>query len=509
MEGEALVRHTLATDFPFYARHALTILDKGGGHTPLALNAAQQLVHDRLEAQRLETGRVRAIILKARQWGCSTYVEARFYWRATHHRGTQAFILTHEQASTDALFAMARRFHEHCPGPVKPHTGAASAKGLTFDRLDSGYRVGTAGSRAVGHGQTIHLFHGSEVARWPNAGDHMAGIIQAVPDAAGSEIVLESTANGVGGVFHNLWRAAERGESEYQAIFVPWFVHDGYRAPPPTDWTPPEAWAAYGRWHDLAPDQLYWAWRKNSALADAAGEQTDAPFWQFQEQYPATADEAFQAQGTESFLNPAHVIQARKARVTDQSRAALVLGVDIARGGGDVTRVMDRQGRSAGHLVNETIDSRDLMDVTGKVGRLIARHHPDHVFIDATGLGAGVYDRLKELGHNRVSAVNFGARASDGEAYANKRAEMWAVMKDWLADGADIPDDDALAGDLLAPGYRYDSNSRLLLEKKADIKARTGRSPDAGDALALTFAEPVLRHTTQADRALTDYDVLG
>lgn len=507
MSSELMARQRLATDFPFYARHALTILTKDGGHRPLRLNTAQGRLHDRLSEQKRRRGKVRAIVLKARQWGCSTYVEARYYWLTTHHRGLQAFILTHEQASTDALFAMARRFHDHCPAPVKPEAGTASAKALTFSRLDSGYRVGTAGSRAVGHGQTIHLFHGSEVARWPNGPDHMAGIIQAVPDGPGSEIILESTANGIGGVFHNLWRAAERGESDYEAIFVPWFAHDAYRAPPPDDWRAPPAWAEYGRWHGLAPDQLYWAWHKNSALADAAGAAADRPFWQFREQYPATADEAFQASGHDSFIHPDQIMAARKARIEDQSHAPSVLGIDIARGGGDVTRVIDRQGRVAGYGVDAVIDSDDLMDVTGRIGRIIARHRPDHVFIDATGLGVGVFDRLRELGHSRVSAVNFGARASNAGAYANKRAEMWAALKDWLNEGADIPDDDSLAADLQAPGYGFDSQSRLLLEKKAEIKARTGQSPDAGDALALTFAEPVFKTAPQADRAVTAYDI--
>ncbi len=87
----------LLTDFPYYAEHCLTIRSKAGGLVPLRLNRIQRTVHDRLEEQVRQTGRVRALILKARQPGISTYVEARFFWHVTKRAGIQAFILTHKQ----------------------------------------------------------------------------------------------------------------------------------------------------------------------------------------------------------------------------------------------------------------------------------------------------------------------------------------------------------------------------------------------------------------------------
>ncbi len=101
------------------------------------------------------------------------------------------------------------------PGPVRPQTGKSNAKELAFPLLDSGYKVGTAGTEGVGRSDTIQYFHGSEVAFWPNAEDHMAGVLQAVPNAAGTEVVLESTANGIGGLFYNMCKATERGEGPY------------------------------------------------------------------------------------------------------------------------------------------------------------------------------------------------------------------------------------------------------------------------------------------------------
>lgn len=157
---ETEIRRKLRDNFPHYASRCLNIRTKAGKVERLELNAAQLLIHERIEAQRAETGKVRAIILKGRQQGCSTYVEARYYWRVTHRSGVRAFILTHEAEATNNLFDMAVRYHENCPDPVRPSTGAANAKELIFDKLDSGYKVGTAGTKGVGRSSTIQYFHG-------------------------------------------------------------------------------------------------------------------------------------------------------------------------------------------------------------------------------------------------------------------------------------------------------------------------------------------------------------
>ena len=101
---------------------------------------------------------MRAIILKGRQQGVSTYVEGRFYWQTTHRKGVRAFILTHEADSTSALFEMVERYHESAPRFVKPSTGASNQKELSFDELDSGYKVGTAGNKSVAGVQRCSIF---------------------------------------------------------------------------------------------------------------------------------------------------------------------------------------------------------------------------------------------------------------------------------------------------------------------------------------------------------------
>src|SRR5262249_38292863 len=138
---ERKVREDLKRDLARYAAKCLTIRTKAGAAMPLAFNRVQQHLHARLEAQRARAGRVRALVLKFRQGGISTYIASRFYHRATHNKGTRVFILTHEQSATDTLFAMVDRFHRHCPDLVRPSTGAANARELVFDALESGYEV--------------------------------------------------------------------------------------------------------------------------------------------------------------------------------------------------------------------------------------------------------------------------------------------------------------------------------------------------------------------------------
>ena len=214
----------------------------------------------------------------------------------------------------------------------------------------------------------------------------------------------------------------------------------------------------------------------------------------FKQEYPADVQEAFQAGGEESFIRSELVAAARRQRLSESESAPVVLGVDVARGGGDKTRLIDRRGRRAGGRINVIVDSDDLMEVAGVVARAIDQLRVDAAFIDVTGIGAGVVDRLREQGYRQVRGVNFGAKASDPERYANKRAEMWGRIKEWLETpgGADLPeDDDGLHADICAPGIKYDSSSCTLLEAKEEIRRRLGMSPDGGDALALTFAEPV------------------
>lgn len=283
-DRERRVRQRLKDDFPHYASRCLRIRTKRGAICPLNLNEAQQYIHAKLEEQRQRTGRVRALILKGRQQGSSTYVEARYFHRTTHARGVRAFILTHEDEATKNIFEMAERFYEKCPRLVRPHVGAANAKELYFDKLDSGYRVGTARTKGTGRSATLQLFHGSEVAYWSNADEHMAGVLQAVPDEAGTEIVLESTSAGAVGLFYRMCMDASRRTGEYILIFVPWFWQREYRKPVDDSFEKTSEEEGYASTHGLDDEQVNWRRHKILELGSV---------WAFRREYPATPDEAF------------------------------------------------------------------------------------------------------------------------------------------------------------------------------------------------------------------------
>ena len=162
-DGERTLRLKMSRDFPFYAEHLLKVLSKGGGISPFVLNRAQRHIHELLEKQYKKIGRIRALVCKARQMGCSTYVAGRFYQRVSHRKGVNAFVLSHAQDTTKKLFKITRLMYDQSDGEFQPSTTAASTNELSFGNLKSTYYVGTAGTSGVGRGGTIHYFHGSEV----------------------------------------------------------------------------------------------------------------------------------------------------------------------------------------------------------------------------------------------------------------------------------------------------------------------------------------------------------
>ena len=484
---ELEIRQRLKDDFIHYSDRCLFIRTKVGKVEPFTLNKAQRYIHDKLEEQRAKTGKVRAVLLKGRQQGASTYIEGRYYWKVSHRKGVRAFILTHEAEATANLFEMAERYHENCPALMRPETGANNAKELEFPKLDSKYKVGTAGNKGAGRSSTIQYFHGSEVAFWPHAAEHAKGVLQGIPDAPDTEIVLESTANGLGNYFHQQWQLAEAGQSEFIAVFVPWFWQDEYRKPLPDDFSLTADEEELQQIYGLDDQQIQF---RRFKVAELSADGIDGHS-AFKQEYPMTATEAFQVSGGDALIKPESVAKARKHKCL--GNGPLIIGVDPARFGNDSTAIIKRRGRASYDI--KTYKKQSTMEVAGVVHTMIKKYKPAQVAVDVGGLGAGVVDRLWELGHEKVVvAVNFGSSALDPEKYKNKRAEMWWLMRDWLAGDMPVmlPDSDLMHADLCAPQYKYDSNQRRILESKDEMRKRGVRSPDAGDALALTFAEPVV-----------------
>lgn len=505
-------------DFRLFAKEVIKIRTKETGLDPFIINEAQEMLHQAADKQLKEQGRVRILGLKGRQQGFSTYVEARAYWRATLWDRQNVFILSHEQDSSDKLFKMAEVMQANHPFP--PVVGTDNAKTLAFANRGSSYSVATAGQKASGRGGNTSFFHGSEVSRWTNAGDHFAASVETVPSVKGvwgvlwhkpdqplpfeakmpayiegwvrppSEIWLETTSAGPTGRFHEMYMKAVAGKDDYKHVFVPWtlsaeYSDDGEFVPETeTDEEGELSEADYQQTHGLTDGQMLWRRRKIGSLGHGL----------FRQEYPIDIQEAFAAVDIEGvFIKPVLTLKARK-RVIDVPDAPLIVGVDPAGAGGDRFAIAWRRGDKCLKIEHRSKLEHD--ESVAWITSIIDREKPARVCIDSGSMGRNIISSIRALDPNYsliVRSIDFGGKSQAKLAMPsksgpwNRRAEMWGRMREWLQDGS-IPDDDALVSDLASPKTKYRANNDWLLESKMEMKARGVKSPDLADALALTFA---------------------
>lgn len=201
----------------------------------------------------------------------------------------------------------------------------------------------------------------------------------------------------------------------------------------------------------------------------------------------------FPSQGADQFIPAARVRAAmdRGSPATNASTCAMV-GVDVARFGDDDTVIFTRIGRDGATVPVKRFHGLNTVQVVGQVKehirylRTTLKVPRVHVFVDEGGVGGGPVDILKEDGFP-VRGINFAETPDDKDKYPGKREEMWDRMAEWLKEGS-LPDDKELQEDLVSPTYSFDTYGRKKLESKKDMKKRGLRSPDAADAVALTFA---------------------
>lgn len=201
----------------------------------------------------------------------------------------------------------------------------------------------------------------------------------------------------------------------------------------------------------------------------------------------------FPSAGSTQFIPSDLVERAMRNHVMTDGQETRVLAVDVARFGDDQTIFLERRGSQVLPLTKYR--GLDTMQVAALVAERIDAVQPDCTFVDGTGLGAGVVDRLRSLNY-RVIDVQAGGKPDDPEKYFNKRAEMWGRAREWLRGDVELPPDDGLKSALTGLEYGYSAKMAIQLEKKEDMKKRGLASPDEADALAYSFAEPVRAHRT-------------
>ena len=193
-------------NFPMHSAKCLKIIDKKSRLIPLILNEPQLIIHAKIEAQIQEHGMARVMILKARKSGASTYIAGRFYSKTRLWKYRKAKVMAHDQSGTDALFQMVQNFYHH--DPMRLAADKSNAKQYVFSNQSS-YTVATAGgSGEAGRGDTPTLAHLSEAAFYKNADKNFAGFANSVPIEGNTEVLVESTANGVGNLFCRRWNRA-------------------------------------------------------------------------------------------------------------------------------------------------------------------------------------------------------------------------------------------------------------------------------------------------------------
>ncbi len=332
LSKEELFFYKLRHDRRWYIENFLKIRNKRAQVVPFGINEAQEVIMDYINEDDKRGKPKRYIVLKARQMGMSTLFEGLIFHDTANNENKNALIIAHEEQASQNLFAMSKLFYENLPEEIRPMKKYSNGKVLAFENpeadeskkaINPGLRskifIATAGAGEVGRSATIHSLHVSELAFFPDAKTTMLGLLQAVPDEKNTLVVLESTANGVGDFFHEMWQKAVKGENEFTPIFLPWFTDSGYTRPFFTDGERQQFIDEVNSTtkdnnsntvrtyeyelmhkHNLTLEQMNW--RKYTIQNKCQGDE-----YLFMQEYPSTAEEAFISSGRPKF--PAHVLK--------------------------------------------------------------------------------------------------------------------------------------------------------------------------------------------------------
>jgi hypothetical protein len=487
-----ITKHLKLGTLEFFAANNFYIKAKEGGQPiKMVFNFVQRYLDARINDMKKRTGWVRVIIVKARQQTCSTYIAARYFKDAITIPGTNVYILTHEAKATATLFGKVALMHEKCPSPVKATIETDNRTTLALSNK-SEYAVGTAGSSNTGRSQTAQRMHASESAHYSDEAvpELDAGVMQIVPDLPGTEVIHESTANGMNWFYKFVYDSLA-GLTDFEVIFVPWFWTPEYRRTVPEDFQVTDEEQKIKDRHKLDDEQIFWRRRKIVALKSLK---------KFMQEYPATLQEAFQASGEGFYDNDR--IRAAMDSQKQGNIGALLLGVDSAGDGKTSDRTILALRRGAQIIKLWKYNKMTGIRLAGIVSDLIEQFKIDRVFIDKS-YGKDAIDLLHERNYYEVEGVSF-SETPDDDIYANKRAEMAFRFKDWLHDGDEgdvsLPNDEEMAADIACIAEpQQNSQGRWVFPSKKDIKKAIGRSPDIFDAIILTFA----RHVRGSDQTRT------
>lgn len=313
--SEQALRETLAFlqfeyDAEVFCETQLKIIDKNGNLVPLKLNAGQRKIMLSRERQLLAGKPVRQCLLKARQFGGSTFAEAEVFRECILKPGRSAMIIAHDLDSARHLREMSSRFNDYYELP-KPRIKKETDKWWKFlhrkdgKAWDSNLRIDTAEELSTGHSLTLHHLHLSEIQNWRNATALVKGLFPTVPNNPDTTIFMEGTGSGVGDYWYDFCQMSMSGETEWEFIFVAWHEIEEYQE----SFDSPDKREDFKAKLDSEENALFHQgisleklnWRRKKILGDYKGD-IDA----FKQQYPASPEEAFLTSGRPVF-NPIKV----------------------------------------------------------------------------------------------------------------------------------------------------------------------------------------------------------
>ncbi len=292
-------------NFRKYSSEELRIRTKKGLVVPFVFNTEQEKIVKILARLKEENKPIRLIILKSRQEGISTLSEALIFHDSTTRTHRNSLIVSHDPEGSKNLFEMSKFFYEKLRPEIRPMKRYSNRKELVFDNPDEKARL--AGDRGLEssiivstaqktelRGSTIHNFHGSEVAFWPNASKLMLACLQMIPDDPDTMVLLESTGNGIGGYFYDTWVKAVNGLNNFVPVFLPWWDFSEYERDPEPDFVLTDEEEKILKTYNLTARKM--AWRRWAIINKCEGD-----VLKFNQEYPSCWEEAFIASGTPKF----------------------------------------------------------------------------------------------------------------------------------------------------------------------------------------------------------------
>lgn len=284
-------------DFAWYRQH-LKVQDRAS-HRIIGLRPTliQQRVRDTIIACERQGRPTRIIVLKARREGVSTIVQATFAHRAFTRNNVKCYTIADEAESAQNLHGMTELMYESLPKALKPKKGVGSGSGRRLKLANgSDLRTETAQDKHAGRSGSATCVHASEFGFWPYPQQTLTAMLQIVPDETGTIVVIESTANGVGNLFHEEWLRAEEGNSAYVPLFFSWLDDPGYFKPTTASdlGELDDEEEVLHEVHKASLGQI--AWRRHKISQDLQGRVEN-----FHQEYPTTPEEAFLATGRQYF----------------------------------------------------------------------------------------------------------------------------------------------------------------------------------------------------------------